>query len=340
MTAIESREIHLRKRPETTPTDEHFECASVSIPEPSDGQIRVRNIWLSVDPYMRGRMRDADSYIAPFAVGAVLEGGAVGQVVDSRNSRFAPGDYVLSMNGWREYWISDGKGITKLDPKLAPIQAFLGVLGMPGLTAYAGLLKVGEPKEGETVFVSGAAGAVGTVVCQIAKIKGCMVAGSAGSEEKVDWLKGEVGIEAFNYKKDSNLVAAMRRACPHGIDVCFENVGGSHLESALLLMRPFGRVAVCGLIDQYNAAAPVPGPSTFFSVLTKRLRIQGFIVTDFAGLMPEFHRDMAQWIKEGKMKWRETVFEGIENTPRAFLGLFQGENIGKMLVKVAPDPAV
>ncbi|MFO0945862.1 MAG: NADP-dependent oxidoreductase [Planctomycetota bacterium] len=334
MADIQSREIRLIKRPTATPTDENFETATVSIPEPSEGQIRVRNLFLSVDPYMRGRMRDAESYVAPFSLGAALEGGAVGQVIDSKNPKFDAGDYVLSMNGWREYWVADGKGITKLDPRIAPLPAFLGVLGMPGLTAYAGLLKVGEPKEGETVFVSGAAGAVGSAVCQIAKIKGCKVAGSAGSDEKVRWLREECGVDAFNYKKESNLVAAMRRVCPNGIDVCFENVGGAHLESALLVMRPFGRVAVCGLIDQYNNAAPSPGPSTFFSVLTKRLRIQGFIVTDFTGLMPEFHRDMGQWIKEGKLKYLETMVEGIENTQRAFLGLFHGDNIGKMLVKL------
>lgn len=340
MAGFASREIRLRERPAGLPNEGTFELAQTEIAEPKEGQFVARNIWMSVDPYMRGRMRDVESYVPPFAVGAALEGGAVGQVVASRSSRFAVGDYVSSMLGWREYWLSDGRGVTKIDPRVAPIQAFLGVLGMPGLTAYAGLLHVGKLKEGETVFVSGAAGAVGSVVCQIAKLNGCRVVGSAGSDEKVRWLKEEAGIDAaFNYKTAGSPGAALREHCPKGIDLVFENVGGKQLDAALLAMRNFGRIIVCGLIEQYNAVQPVPGPSTFVAIIPKRLRIEGFIVTDHLSLMPEFHADMAMWIGAEKMKWKETVVEGIENAPKAFLGLFRGDNLGKMLVRLAPDPA-
>lgn len=338
MSTLMGREIRLRSRPSGMPTDETFELVEVEVPKPKEGEIQVRNIWMSVDPYMRGRMRDAESYVAPFQVGAALEGGCVGRVMQSKNPKFSDGDYVSSMLGWREYWVSDGKGVTKVDPNIAPLQAFLGVLGMPGLTAYAGLLQVGRPKEGETVFVSAAAGAVGSVVCQIAKAKGCRVAGSVGSDAKVKWLLEEAGIDAaFNYKTEPNLAAAMRKACPSGIDIYFENVGGKHLEVALMQMKSFGRIPVCGMIEQYNAFTPAPGPSTLINMIPKRLRLEGFIVTDHMGLMPQFFAEMAGWIKAGKMKWQETIHEGLEEAPAAFLGLFQGENIGKMLVKVGPD---
>lgn len=341
MPAIKSREIRLRERPSGMPTEHTFELAEVELPELADGEFLVRNIWMSVDPYMRGRMMDRRSYVQPFEVGQPLAGGCVGQVVESNNPGFAKGNYVLGMNGWREYWISDGRGIGKLDPKLAPVQAHLGALGMPGLTAYAGLLRIGEAREGETVFVSGAAGAVGSIVCQIAKAKGCRVVGSAGSKQKVDWLKSEAGVDyAFNYHEVGDITAELGRACPEGIDVYFENVGGPQLDAALINMKDFGRVVVCGLISQYNATSPEPGPSAFSLVLPRRLRIQGFIVFDHADLRDQFLQDMGQWIAEGKLKWRETVFEGLEKAPEAFLGLFRGENLGKMLVKVGPDPAI
>jgi len=340
MSAIKCREIRLRERPVGMPTAETFEMATVSLEGPAEGEILVRNIWMSVDPYMRGRMMDRRSYVAPFEVGQPLDGGCVGQVVASKNPKFAVGDYVLGMSGWREYWISNGKGIGKIDPKQAPIQAHLGVLGMPGLTAYAGLLRVGELKAGETVFVSGAAGAVGSVACQIAKSHGCRVVGSAGSAKKVKWLKDEAGVDyAFDYHTPE-LVAELAKACPGGIDLYFENVGGPQLDAALLNMKDFGRVIVCGLIAQYNATKPEPGPSAFSLVIPRRLKIQGFIVTDHAAARPQFLADMAGWIADGKLKWKETVVEGLENAPQAFLGLFQGENLGKMLVKVGPDPVV
>jgi NADPH-dependent curcumin reductase CurA len=341
MSARQNREIRLRQRPVGMPSEETFELAVSEIPPIADGEFLVRNIWMSVDPYMRGRMMERRSYVAPFEIGQPLSGGSVGQVVESKNPRFAVGSYVLGMNGWREYWVSDGRGVGKIDPKLAPIQAYLGVLGMPGLTAYVGLIKIGAVAEGETVFVSGAAGAVGSVVCQIAKAKGCRVVGSAGSQQKVDWLLSEAGVDhAFNYQKVPDLAAELAHACSDGIDIYFENVGGPQLDAALVNMRDFGRIVVCGLISQYNATSPEPGPSAFGLVIPRRLRIQGFIVTDHADMRDQFLKDMAQWIAMSKIKWRETVVEGIENAPHAFLGLFHGDNLGKMLVKVGPDPAI
>ncbi len=336
-----SREIRLREHPVGMPTTETFELAEVPIPQPGEGQFLVRNIWMSVDPYMRGRMMGLRTYVDPFQIGEPLSGGCVGQVVQSNHDGFAVGDYVMGMLGWREFWVSDGTEVRKIDPAVAPIQTFLGMLGMPGMTAYAGLIRVGKVKEGDTVFVSAAAGAVGSVVCQIAKIKGCRVVGSAGSQQKIDWLRDEAGVDyAFNYKEVDNLGKELAKACPEGIDLYFENVGGAHLEAALGRMNDFGRVAVCGFIDQYNSPTPPPGPRTLINVIPKRLRIEGFIVTDHLDIAPQFFGDMGQWIAEGKIKWKETVVEGLENAPRAFLGLFTGDNIGKMLVQVGPDPVV
>ncbi|MBX9788369.1 MAG: NADP-dependent oxidoreductase [Pirellulales bacterium] len=336
MPKLVNREIRLRSRPDGMPSADNFELVEGSVPEAKPGEILVRNLWMSVDPYMRGRMIQRRSYVQAFEVGKVLEGGSIGVVVDSKNERFAVGDHVLGMQGWRDYWTSDGRGVGKVNPQLAPVQAYLGVLGMPGLTAYAGLLKVGELKDGENVFVSGAAGAVGSLVCQIAKIKGCRVMGSAGSDDKLAWLREEAGVDyAFNYKNTKALGAEMSKGLPEGIDVYFENVGGPQLEAALLHMRDFGRVVVCGLISQYNDARPEPGPSTLGMVILRRLRIQGFIVTDHADLRERFLSDMAGWIAAGKIRWKETVYEGLERAPDAFLGLFRGENLGKMLVRIA-----
>jgi NADPH-dependent curcumin reductase CurA len=336
-----SREIRLARRPEGMPARNDIALAETEVPVPGPGQVLVRNIYMSVDPYMRGRMVERESYVPPFQIGEVLSGGAVGQVVESNNPQFQPGDYVSDFSGWREWLVSSGAGLQKIDPAMAPIQAFLGVFGVPGLTAYAGLLKVGELKEGERLFVSAAGGAVGAVVCQIAKAKGCTVVGSAGSDEKCDWLTREAGVDrAMNYRTCGNLTKAVREALPEGIDVYFENVGGAHLDAALANMRLHGRIAVCGMIAQYNDSTPPPGPVNIANVIPKRLTIRGFIVTDYVTLMPEFLRDMAGWYRAGKMKWRETVVEGIGNAPDAFIGLFRGDNIGKMLVKIGPDPAV
>jgi NADPH-dependent curcumin reductase CurA len=341
MTQTMSREIRLKKRPVGLPSESDFELAQVPVPEPGEEELLVRNIYMSVDPYMRGRMSDRESYVPPFQLGEPLTGGCVGQVIASKGGDFEVGDYVLGMQGWREYYVSNGEGLMKIDPKLAPLQSYLGVTGMPGLTAYVGLLDIGQPKQGETVFVSAASGAVGSLVCQIAKLKGCRVVGSAGSDEKVAWLLNEAGVDAaFNYKKVKDLKAELGVLCPNGIDVYFENVGGEHLEAALAHMNRYGRVVVCGLISQYNATKAVPGPSNLGATITKRLMIKGFIVSDHYDRLPAFYADMGRWIAEGKVKWKETIIDGIENAPQAFIGLFKGENFGKMLVKIGPDPAL
>jgi hypothetical protein len=336
-----SQEIHLKKRPIGIPGESDFELAKASIPEPGEGEMLIRNIYISVDPYMRGRMRDQASYVPPFELSKPLEGGCIGQVTASNRGKFEVGDYVSGIKGWREFYLSDGSDLMKIDPHLGPIQAFLGVLGMPGLTAYVGLLDIGQPKAGETVFVSAASGAVGSVVCQIAKIKGCRVVGSAGSDEKVVWLVNSAGIDAaINYRKAENLRAELAKLCPAGIDIYYENVGGKHIEAALDNMRLYGRIVMCGMISHYNARTPEPGPGNLFLAITKRLTLKGFIVSDHMDRGMQFHADMGAWIREGKIKWKETVIDGIENAPKAFIGLFKGENFGKMLVKVGPDPTV
>jgi len=342
MAATTSREIRLKSRPTGMPGPEHFELATTPVPAPADGQVLIRNVWMTVDPYMRGRMMDRESYIPPFQVGQVLDGGSVGEVVASRGGPFAVGDYVcgFASGGWREHYVSDGSGLQKVDGGAAPLQAYLGILGMPGLTAYTGLLRIGEPKEGETVLVSAASGAVGQVVCQIAKQKGCRVVGTAGSAAKVAWLRDELGVDAaIDYKTCGALEPALAAACPRGVDVYFENVGGAHLEAALNLMNRYGRLVMCGMISQYNAAEPVPGPPNLILVVGKSLKMQGFIVSDFLDMVPSFFTDMTAWIRGGKVRWRETVAEGIEQAPRAFLNLFTGENFGKMLVRLGPDRA-
>lgn len=335
-----NREIHLKSRPNGMPTEGNFELAETAIPQPAAGQFLVRNVWMSVDPYMRGRMMDRESYVPPFQVGAVLDGGSVGQVVESKNEGFAVGDYVcgFASGGWREYYVTDGTMMQKIDPTLAPLQTYLGVMGMPGMTAYTSLLRIGEPKAGETVFVSAAAGAVGSVVCQIAKLKGCRVVGSVGSDEKVRWLLEQAGIDAaVNYRTCGGLHAAVSKACPQGIDIYYENVGGEHLEVALECMNKNGRVVMCGMISMYNSVELPPGPRNLAYVVGKSLKMQGFIVTDFLDMVPQFFAEMGGWIGAGKIKWQETVVEGVANAPKAFLGLFKGENNGKMLVRLGPD---
>ncbi|MFQ6037978.1 MAG: NADP-dependent oxidoreductase, partial [Candidatus Aminicenantales bacterium] len=261
MAGIISREIRLKRRPLGLPGEEDFELAEVRVPDLEKGQMLVQNVFMSVDPYMRGRMDDRESYITPFALGEPLEGGCVGRIVASRQGRFREGDYVAGMKGWREFFITDGSDIVRVDPQAAPVQAYLGVLGMPGLTAYVGLLDIGAPRKGETVFVSAAAGAVGSVACQIAKIKGCRVVGSAGSDEKVAWLREHAGIDAaFNYKSVENLAEELARQCPEGVDVAFENVGGPFLEASIQAMSPHGRIVLCGMISVYNATRPTRAP--------------------------------------------------------------------------------
>jgi NADPH-dependent curcumin reductase CurA len=333
-----SREIHLKHRPVGPPSARDFELVTVPIPTPGAGEVLVRNLYMSVDPYMRGRMIEQPSYIQPFPLGQPLEGGCVGQVVQSERSTFQVGDYVLGRKGWREYYISHGVDLTKIDPTLAPLQAYLGILGMPGLTAYVGLLDIGQPQSGNTVFVSAAAGAVGSAVCQIAKLKGCRVIGSAGSAAKVQWLQNVAGIDAaFNYKEVDSLTTELGKHCPHGVDVYFENVGGMHLEAALEHMNIRGRIALCGMISQYNESTPSSGPRNLRLAVRKRLTLAGFIVSDHIDRQPQFYADMGAWIADDKLKWEETIVDGIERAPQAFLGLFIGENMGKMLVRLSPD---
>ena len=333
-----SREIRLKSRPVGLPQETDFELTEVAVRGPVEGEVLVRNIYMSVDPYMRGRMIDRKSYVPPFEVGAVLQGRAVGEVVESRNDGFQVGDHVLSMNGWREYYLSDEADLRKVDGSLAPLSTCLGVLGMPGLTAYVGLLDIGKPQPGQTVFVSGAAGAVGSAVCQIAKAKGCRVVGSAGSQEKVEWLTDEAGVDvALNYKTVESLHRALLEACPDGIDIYFDNVGGDHLEAALSGMNEHGTIIACGSISTYNATEPPPGPRNLFQLVIKRLTWKGFIVFDHFDRFPTFAQDMGSWIADGTVRWRETVHEGIESAPQAFISLFAGANLGKMLVRLVAD---
>ncbi len=331
-----NRDIRLRRRPSGLPQPEDFELVENPIPTADRGHILVRNLFMSVDPYMRGRMSDRKSYVAPYQIGEVLQGGAVGRV-ETGNDRFAAGDHVLSQNGWREWFVSDGSDLTKIDATATPIQAYLGALGMPGLTAYAGLTRIGGLKAGDRVFVSGAAGAVGSIVLQIARAKGCeIVVGSAGSADKCAWLTQIGASDTINYK-DEDLNEALQRTMPGGIDLYFENVGGRHLDAALAHMRENGRIVVCGLIDQYNSSEPPAGPRNLWQLLANRLTMRGFIVIDHFDLMSKFLDEMHQWIAAGKMTWRETIVEGLEKAPEALIGLFHGANTGKMLVKLAED---
>jgi NADPH-dependent curcumin reductase CurA len=331
-----SREIRLVARPRGLPGEDLFEVVETAVPEPQEGQLLVRNAYFSVDPYMRPRMNDVRSYVAPYTLGEPMAGGAVGRVAASRNERFREGDWVVHALGWREWALCDGSGMRPVDPLAAPVSTALGVLGMPGFTAYFGLFELGRPQEGETVFVSGAAGAVGSAAGQMAKIAGCRVIGSAGSEAKLAWLR-ELGFDAAIDYRSGSVREALKEAAPEGIDVYFDNVGGDQLEAAIGALRNHGRVVACGSIARYNDAEPSPGPRNMFMVVTKRLRIEGYIISDHWEKFPEFHERAQQWVREGRLRYRETVVDGIENAPSAFLGLFRGENIGKMLVKVGPD---
>jgi hypothetical protein len=330
-----SREIRLKSRPAGVPNASNFELATVTLPDPGPGEVQVRNTWMTVDPYMRGRMNDMKSYAPPFQLDEAMQGGAVGEVIASNDPAFKAGDPVQSFLGWREAFNAPAGMVQKLDTHGLPPQAFLGVAGMPGLTAYVGLLKIAALKDGDVVFVSAAAGAVGQVVCQIAKLKGHTVIGSAGGPEKAAFLK-ELGVDhVIDYKAEPDLTAALMRAAPDGIDVYFENVGGAHMEAALMAARPFGRFALCGMISQYNATDLGAGVRGLILVVGKQLRLEGFIVSSHADMQEAFVRDMSGWIAQGKVKWRETVENGIENAPTAFLKLFKGENLGKMLVKLS-----
>ncbi|WP_225839870.1 NADP-dependent oxidoreductase [Streptomyces sp. NK08204] len=330
-----SREWHLLSRPVGWPKPDDFALVEAPMPTPGDGQVLVRNTYLSVDPYMRGRMSAAKSYIAPFELGKAMQGGAVGEVVASRAEGLEVGDHVLHFSGWREYAVVDAQHAVKVDPGVAPLPAYLGVLGMTGLTAYAGLLRTASLKEGDVVFVSGAAGAVGSQVGQIARLKGASrVIGSAGSDEKVKLLVEEYGFDAaFNYKSGP-VAEQLRAAAPDGVDVYFDNVGGDHLEAAIGELNEGGRIAICGMISVYNNTEPTPGPKNLARLIQTRGRIEGLLVSDHYDLQPQFVQEVAPWIASGALKYRETVVEGIENNLEAFLGVLRGDNTGKMIVKL------
>ncbi|HSE21948.1 MAG TPA: NADP-dependent oxidoreductase [Pyrinomonadaceae bacterium] len=334
MAAMKNKQILLASRPVGEPADANFRLVDADMPRPQDADVLIRTLYLSVDPYMRGRMNDRKSYIPPFAVNEVIKGGGIGEVVESRSPSLQPGDIVTGMLGWELYSVANAKELTKIDPKLKPVTTALGVLGMPGLTAYFGLLDIGRPTEGETVVVSGAAGAVGMTVCQIAKIKGCRVVGIAGSDEKNRYLEHELSVDkAVNYK-DGDTFQALKNACPNGVDVYFDNVGGDISDAVLPLINKGARIPICGQISMYNLETIDVGPRVQPYLLVKSALMQGFIITDYASRFSEGINQLLRWYTEGKLKHAENIVEGFENAPRAFLGLFKGENLGKQLVKV------
>ena len=333
---IVCRQFTLASRPATFPEESNFKLTETPLPEPKEGEFAVRTLWLSVDPYMRGRIRDVKSYAPPVQIGEVMTGGAVGKVIESKNPRFQVGDVVIANYGWQDHAILDGRGVRKIDADLAPVSTGLGVLGMPGLTAYFGLLEICDPQSGETCFVSGAAGAVGSLVGQIAKIKGCRVVGSAGTDEKVRHLVDDLGFDAaFNYKEVDDYQAKLTELCPEGIDVYFDNVGGALTDAVFFLINVGARIAICGQISQYNLAEPETGPRPFMHLIRTQAKVEGLLVTQFADKYPEGQKQLAEWLKAGKIKYRENVVEGFENTPAAFIGMLKGDNIGKQLVKVS-----
>lgn len=338
---MKSLQVRLASRPVGAPTAENFDIGETELPEIGDGQLAVRVIWLSLDPYMRGRMSDARSYATPVGIGEVMTGGTVAQVIASKHPKFQDGDFVLGMFGWQSHAISDGVGLRKLDPVHAPLSTAVGVLGMPGLTAYVGLLDIGEPKEDETVVVSAASGAVGSVVGQLAKIKGARAVGVAGSPEKIAYVTKELGFDACVSHHSDTLRDDLKAVCPNGVDVYYENVGGATLDAALSLMNPFGRIPVCGMISQYNATTLAEGPSRsqlMRQILTDRLKIQGFIVTDRYDRLKAFLEEVGGYIRDGRLIYKEDIVQGLENAPEAFIGLLQGKNFGKLLVQVSEDP--
>jgi NADPH-dependent curcumin reductase len=337
-----NRRIVLAERPRGRPGPSSFRLEQAPVPEPGAGELLCRTIYLSLDPYMRGRMNDAPSYTPPVAIGAVMAGGTVGQVVRSNLEGFVPGDFVVGYGGWQDFSVFKAGEMRKVDPTQAPISTALGVLGMPGMTAYTGLHEIGRPQAGETLVVAAASGAVGAVVGQIAKLRGCRVVGVAGSKAKCAYVVNELGFDACLDHRAGDFAAVLADACPKGIDVYWENVGGPVLEAVLPLLNQFARIPVCGLIAWYNATEPPPGPDRmpllFRSILVKRLTIRGFIVWDFKALEEQFRREVGQWVREGRLRYREDIRDGLEHAPQALIGLLEGENFGKLLVRVAPDP--
>ena len=331
-----SREVRLRNRPRGMPTSADFEVAGVDVPAPGAGEVQVRNRWMAVDPAMRGRMYDAKSYTPPFRLDAPMEGPAIGEVVASQAPDFQPGDIVFSRLGWREVFNAPAEALTKRDCSVIPEQAYLGIAGMTGLTAYVGLLDIAGLKQGDTVFVSAASGGVGSTVCQIAKLKGHTVIGSAGGARKTGFLKETLGLdEVIDYKDEPSLTKALARAAPEGIDVYFDNVGGDHLQAALAVANPFARFAICGMISQYNATGPVTVPKNLTLIMVKRLHLQGFIALDHLDIEQRFLADVSGWYQQGLLKSYESTYDGIDNALDAFFGLFTGDNIGRAMVKLA-----
>jgi len=337
---MKALEVHLARIPVGMPTFDNFSMVETELAAPQDGEVQIKNHYMSVDPYMRGRMRNVKSYVPPFQIGEAMTGGAVGEVTASAHPDYKVGDHVMSMRGWRTAFTAPveqmiPEGLRKIDTSLIPIQAYLGVAGMPGLTAYAGLYDVAKFKADDTVLVSGAAGAVGSTVCQLAKAEGAYVVGIAGTDSKAEWLKSR-GVDAVvNYKTSKNLTKSLMEAAPQGIDVFFENVGGDILEAAINVMNPFGRMAVCGMIANYNDKTPRPGPNNLIQIVGKSLKVQGFIVSQHAHLAPGYIAKLGELMGSGKLVSQETILDGIENAPAAFLRLFDGNKQGKMLVKLA-----
>ncbi len=341
MTII-STQIQLAARPVGEPKLSDFHMTQVELPTLGDGEILCRIIYHSLDPYMRGRMDDTKSYAPPVKIGEVMGAAAVAEVMESNNSRFQPNDLVTGMFGWQSYIINDGRGVRKLDPTLSPISTSIGILGMPGMTAYVGLLDIGEPKDGETVVVSAASGAVGSLAGQLAKLKGCRAVGIAGTAEKCRYATEDLGFDACLNHRSDTLMDELIAACPDGIDVYFENVGGKVFDAILPILNPFARVPVCGLISRYSHLGDFPGPNALpklmRSILTNRLKVQGFIILDRWARFSDFQNDVSGWIKKGDVRYKEDIVEGLENGPEAFIGLLTGKNFGKLIVQVSEDP--
>jgi len=333
MPNITTREIRLASRPKGRPAPENFALAQTELPPPKEGEVLVRNLFMSVDPYMRGRMNEVKSYVPPYQIGKPLEGGAVGEILESRAKEFKPGDVVTSNYGWREHFVAKATHLHPVSRELQPLSVYLGALGMPGMTAWAGLRLV-EVKAGDAIFISGAAGAVGSVAGQLAKLRGCRVIGSAGSADKVRFLLEECGFDrAFNYR-NGPVHEQLKREAPDGFDVYFDNVGGETLAAALSALRLHGRIIACGAISVYNEEKPPPGPPNLFNMITKRLTMKGLLVLDWLDHLAEFETEVGAYYQAGKVKHKETVVQGLDQAVSAFLGLFTGQNVGKMVVKL------
>ena len=334
----QSRRIVLAARPHGRPQPSDFRMETAELPSPGEGEVLLQTLYLSLDPYMRGRMNDVKSYAAPVEIGAVMEGGTVSRVLESRNPALRAGDIVLSHSGWQSHAVADGAALRKLDPAAAPVTTALGVLGMPGFTAYAGLLTIGKPKAGETLVVAAASGAVGSAVGQIAKIKGARVVGIAGGPEKCAFVRDELGFDAAIDHRAPDFAEQLKAACPQGIDVYFENVGGHVWDAVFPLLNEFARIPVCGLIAQYNSSGKAQTdrlPATMREVLSRSLTIRGFIQREFVDQRKDFYGEMTGWIAEGRVRYREDIVDGLENAPEAFMGLLEGKNFGKLVVKIA-----